>query len=94
MHLSALKAPGESMIHPEIYSETNITGTLNVLNQMLKSKVYKFIFSSSSSVYGEPVKSKIDEDHQLSPLSFYGFTKLEIEKLLIWYSKITGLKYS
>ena len=93
VHLSALKAPGESMIHPEIYSETNITGTLNVLNQMLRSKVSKFIFSSSSSVYGEPVNNKIDENHPLKPLSFYGFTKLEIERVLIWYSKITKLKF-
>ena len=93
MHFSALKAPAESMVHPEIYSETNIIGTLNVLSQMLKSKVYKFIFSSSSSVYGEPVNKKIDEDHPLKPLSFYGFTKLEIERLLIWYSKITKLRF-
>lgn len=93
MHLSALKAPGESMINPELYSETNIIGTLNVLNQMLKSKVYKFIFSSSSSVYGEPIKDKMDENHQLKPLSFYGFTKLEIERVLIWYSKITKLRF-
>lgn len=93
MHFSALKAPGESMIHPELYSEINITGTLNVLNQMLKSKVYKFIFSSSSSVYGEPINNKIDEDHALEPLSFYGFTKLEIERVLIWYSRTTKLKF-
>ena len=93
MHFSALKAPGESMINPELYSETNITGTLNVLNQMLKSKVYKFIFSSSSSVYGEPIKDKIDEKHPLKPISFYGFTKLEVERILIWYSKITRLKF-
>jgi UDP-glucose 4-epimerase len=93
MHFSALKAPGESMINPELYSEVNINGTLNVLNQMLKSKVYKFIFSSSSSVYGEPIKDKIDERHPLDPLSFYGFTKLEIERILIWYSKITKLRF-
>ena len=81
------------MISPEIYSETNIIGTLNVLNQMLKSKVYKFIFSSSSSVYGEPLNGRIDEDHPLNPISFYGFTKLEIERLLVWYSKITELNF-
>ena len=93
MHFSALKAPSESMINPELYSETNITGTLNVLNQMLKSKVHRFIFSSSSSVYGKPIKDTIDEKHPLEPISFYGFTKLEAERILIWYSKITRLKF-
>ena len=93
MHFAALKAPGQSMINPEIYSETNIMGTLNVLNQMLRYKVYKLIFSSSSSVYGEPVKNRLDENHRLEPISFYGFTKLEVERILNWYSRITKLNY-
>lgn len=93
MHFSALKAPSESMSAPHIYSETNIVGSINVLNQMIKSKVFKFIFSSSSSVYGEPIKPFIDEDHPLNPISYYGFTKLQVEKILIWYSKITKLNF-
>ena len=93
MHFSALKAPNESMIYPELYSEVNIVGSINVLNQMIKSKVYKFIFSSSSSVYGEPLKAYIDEDHPLNPISYYGFTKLEVEKVLTWYSKTTDLNF-
>ena len=93
MHFCALKAPGESMINPKIYSEINITGSLNVINEMLANNVTKFIFSSSSSVYGEPIKPSINEDHPLKPLSYYGFTKLEVEKILIWYSKITKLRF-
>ena len=46
MHFAALKAPNESMINPEVYSEININGSINILNQMLKSRVFKFIFSS------------------------------------------------
>ena len=93
MHFCALKAPGESMINPTLYSRINIIGSLNILEIMIKNKVNKFIFSSSSSVYGEPKSKYINEDHPLSPVSYYGFTKLEIERLLNWYSKITDLNF-
>ena len=88
MHFCALKAPADSMINPTLYSKVNIVGSINILEMMLKYDVNKFIFSSSSSVYGEPKDEYLNEDHPLSPLSFYGFTKLEIERLLSWYSKI------
>ena len=42
MHFAALKAPGQSMINPEIYSETNIVGSINILNEMLKNKVSNY----------------------------------------------------
>ncbi len=93
MHLSALKAPGESMINPTVYSRVNIIGTLNILELMIESRIKNFIFSSSSAVYGEPKNSFIDEDHTLDPISFYGFTKLEIERILTWYSKTTCLNF-
>tara|TARA_B100000886_G_C20413542_1_gene488198 strand:+ start:841 stop:1809 length:969 start_codon:yes stop_codon:yes gene_type:complete len=93
IHLCALKDPGESMINPLIYSKVNIIGTLNVLDVMLRNKVSNFIFSSSSAVYGEPKSEYISEDQALSPVSYYGFTKLEIERVLNWYSKITNLNF-
>ncbi|GIT74481.1 MAG: hypothetical protein Ct9H300mP29_4750 [Candidatus Neomarinimicrobiota bacterium] len=52
IHLAAFKAGGESMIHPEKYSHNNITGTITLLNAMVKHGVNKFIFSSSAAVYG------------------------------------------
>ena len=82
MHFCALKAPEESMINPVLYIQrVNIIGSINILEMMIKNKVNKFIFSSSSSVYGEPKSKYINEDHPLSPISYYGFTKLEIEKI-------------
>ena len=81
------------MINPSIYSETNIIGSINILNEMLRNKVSKFIFSSSSAVYGEPKAKYINEDHILKPISYYGFTKSQVEKILKWYSKISDLKF-
>ena len=93
MHFCALKAPGESMINPVLYSRINIIGSINILEYMIKYNVNKFIFSSSSSVYGEPRTKYINEDHPLSPINYYGFTKLEVERLLNWYSKITSINF-
>jgi UDP-glucose 4-epimerase len=93
MHLCGLKAAGESMVDPTRYSEINLIGSINIINHMVKNNISKFIFSSSASIYGSPLSSKIKEDHPLSPINYYGFTKLQIEQVLNWYSKVYNLRY-
>lgn len=93
-HFAALKNVGESMIHVDRYASNNIIGTLNVLNTMQKFKVKNFVFSSSAAVYGTPKYYPVDEKHPVNPESFYGFTKLEIERFLEWYSCIAGINYA
>lgn len=93
VHLAAFKAAGESMIHMEKYSVNNICGTINLLNAMSKYGVKKFIFSSSAAVYGSPKYLPIDENHPQDPENYYGFTKLEIERILTWYEKLKGIKF-
>ena len=90
-HFAALKAAGESMLEPSIYAANNIIGTINILNQMVDNKVQNFVFSSTAAVYGMPKYLPVDEDHPLNPINFYGFTKLEIERLLQWYSDLKGI---
>lgn len=94
IHLVALKAAGESMLEPVKYSETNIIGSLNILNMIVKYKIENIIFSSTAAVYGEPQYLPIDEKHPLIPINYYGFTKKSIEEYIIWYSKLNGIKYS
>jgi len=91
IHLAAAKAAGESMIRPEKYARNNLIGTINILNAMTEAGVSRFVFSSSAAVYGEPRYLPIDEEHPTDPMNFYGFTKLEIERLLGWYSKLRGI---
>lgn len=93
VHLAAKKAVGESMRQPEKYAVNNITGTLNVLNAMAETGVNCFVFSSSAAVYGMPAVSKITEEEPVNPINFYGFTKLEIERCLSWYSRLKGIKF-
>ncbi len=94
VHLAALKAAGQSMESPGLYAEANISGTINILNALLAESVGNVIFSSSAAIFGSPAYLPIDEDHPKDPENFYGFTKLEIERLLEWYGRLKGLRYA
>jgi UDP-glucose 4-epimerase len=93
IHLAAFKAAGESMLDPAKYSYNNLIGSINLLNALIKHKINKFVFSSTAAVYGYPEYLPVDENHPLTPINYYGFTKLEIERLLQWYSKLKGLRF-
>jgi UDP-glucose-4-epimerase len=94
IHLAAFKAVGESMAEPEKYSVNNISGTLNILNAMSAHGCSNIVFSSSAAVFGQPEYVPMDEKHPVNPESYYGFTKLEIERFLAWYDTIRGIKYA
>ena len=94
VHLAALKAAGQSMLKPELYAESNISGTINILNQATAAGISRLIFSSSAAVYGSPQYLPIDENHPKEPENFYGFTKLEIERILDWYDRLKGMRYA
>jgi UDP-glucose 4-epimerase len=94
VHLAAFKAAGESMSAPEKYSRNNINGTINILNAALENGIRRVVFSSSAAVYGEPRYTPVDEAHPTEPENYYGFTKLEIERIMAWYDKLKGLRYA
>ncbi|MDR3284524.1 MAG: UDP-glucose 4-epimerase GalE [Treponema sp.] len=94
VHLAAFKAAGESMLVPEKYSANNITGTINILNSALAHGCRNMVFSSSAAVYGSPQYLPIDEAHPREPENYYGFTKLEIERIMDWYRRLKGLNYA
>ena len=93
MHFAALKAAGDSMHNPSIYSKNNIVGSINILNSMVANNIKNIIFSSSAAVYGNPEYLPLDENHKTKPINFYGFTKLQIENILKWYSKLDKIKF-
>lgn len=83
MHFAGLKAVGESVQDPLSYYNSNVTGTLNLLNIMQSFNIYNIVFSSSATVYGEPQYVPIDENHPTQePTNPYGKTKLIIEGIL------------
>lgn len=93
-HFAALKAAGESMKKPEVYSENNILGSINLFNAAIANGVKNFVFSSSAGVYGYPKTTPVDEKHETNPINYYGYTKLVIENILEWYSKLKGINYA
>ncbi|MBP3516162.1 MAG: NAD-dependent epimerase/dehydratase family protein, partial [Alphaproteobacteria bacterium] len=93
VHLAAKKAVGESMENPQKYAVNNLSGTINILNAMADNNIKYLVFSSSAAVYGIPQYLPIDERHPTEPINFYGFTKLDIEKLMNWYDRLKGIKY-
>lgn len=92
IHIAAYKSVEESMQDGPKYSD-NIKGTINLLNAMVKHNVCKLIYSSSAAVYGMPEKEVIDEETPTNPINYYGFTKLECEKIIEWYANIHHIKF-
>ncbi|HEY4475060.1 MAG TPA: NAD-dependent epimerase/dehydratase family protein [Candidatus Paceibacterota bacterium] len=72
----------------------NINGTKNVLDAAVRTGIKKIVFSSSSEVYGEPLKTPISEEHRVHPKSVYAVTKLAGEEYLRAYKKEYGLDYT
>jgi len=82
VHFAGLKAVGESQRQPVEYYDVNITGTLSLLRAMEAAECPRIIFSSSATVYGEPVYLPYDEAHPTAPTSVYGQTKRMAEQIL------------
>lgn len=82
IHFAGLKSVAESNENPLLYYENNIIGTLNLLEIMKEKGIYKLVFSSSATVYGNKNKMPLDENSNRASLNPYGRTKLMIEKIL------------
>ena len=93
VHLAAKKAVGESMENPQLYALNNICGSINIFNAMLNNGIKNVVFSSTAASFGNPQYIPLDEKHPLNPISFYGFTKIEIENVMHWYHQLKDFNY-
>ncbi|MEO5795205.1 MAG: UDP-glucose 4-epimerase GalE [Rhodoferax sp.] len=82
IHCAGLKAVGESVAQPLRYYDNNVVGTLRLLEAMGACGVKTLVFSSSATVYGDPQRLPLTEDHPLSATNPYGRSKLMVEDLL------------
>jgi UDP-glucuronate 4-epimerase len=93
IHLAARAGVRPSLEHPKLYVETNIKGTTNLLELAREFEVKKFIFASSSSVYGINCKVPFSEEDRINrPISPYAATKAAGELLCHTYSHLYGIK--
>lgn len=92
-HLVSTTIPKSSNENPIYDVQTNIVGAIQILNSMVKLNVKKIIFiSSGGTIYGTPKLLPIDESHSTNPIVSYGVTKLAIEKYLLLYERMYGLR--
>ncbi|MEY4683990.1 MAG: hypothetical protein RLZ25_449 [Pseudomonadota bacterium] len=82
LHFAGLKAVGESVEKPLLYFQNNVEGMIALLEVMDVAGSRRLVFSSSATVYGEPQKLPLTEDHPRSATNPYGRTKLMIEEML------------
>ena len=100
IHFAGLKSVAESIINPLIYWETNVLGTINLLDNMMEFNCENIVFSSSATVYKQKHGKLLKENCKVGPINPYGNTKLTIELILkdvfksspkFW--KIASLRY-
>jgi UDP-glucose 4-epimerase len=93
VHFAAFAYVGESVEHPEMYYQNNVIGSFNLIRAASENNVKKFVFSSTCSIYGNPVKVPISEEQPSNPINPYANTKLIIEMLLKDFETAYGLKH-
>jgi len=93
VHLAARAGVRPSLCHPKLYSETNINGTLNLLELARDFDVKQFVFGSSSSVYGINADVPFSENDRIhQPISPYAATKAAGELLCHTYSHLFNIR--
>jgi UDP-glucose 4-epimerase len=90
MHFAAFALVGESVQHPAMYYQNNVSATFELLEAMRSVGVWRFVFSSTTATYGQPEKMPISEDTPQNPINPYGFTKLVVERALEDYAHAYG----
>lgn len=83
MHFAGLKAVGESVANPLRYYDINVRGSIELAQAMADAGVFRLVFSSTASVYGDQLRMPLTEDSPLGqPASPYGRSKLMVERIL------------
>lgn len=90
-HLAASVGRQRSIDYPQLDSEVNLIGTINVLEGMRANGVKKIVYSSSAAIFGELQSSEIDENHPQNADSPYGVSKLAAEKMILSYAGIYNI---
>jgi len=98
-HYAAINGTKYFYDRPLDVLKTNVEGTINVLKSVATSKINKFVFASSSEVYGEPYRFPTPESHPIlipdvnNPRHSYSVSKVTGELYTLWYAKTCGFKY-
>jgi len=93
-HFASRIQVGESVVHPRLYYRDNLAAGVALLDIALDAGIHELILSSTAAVYGNPIRTPIDEDHPRAPVNPYGATKLALEGMLEAYAAAYDFKYA
>ncbi len=93
IHFAAFAYVGESVENPMLYYNNNVVGSFNLIKAISRKGIKKFVFSSTCSVYGNPVQIPISESESTKPINPYAKTKLMIENILEDFYSAYDLRY-
>ncbi len=93
-HLAAQADVGKSVQNPKYDADVNIKGTINMLEASRDAKVKKFVFASTSAVYGNLKKDILCENERTIPASYYGLSKLTAESYIRLFYELYRVPYT
>jgi UDP-glucose-4-epimerase GalE len=92
IHFAGLIQVGESVQRPDLYYDSNVRGTLTLLDRMRANGIGRIVFSSTCAIFGLPDRMPLHEDLPFAPINPYGASKAMVEQLLRDYSHAFGLR--
>jgi UDP-glucose 4-epimerase len=93
IHFAAFAEVAESVKNPKKYYLNNVLGSINLLNALIECNIKKIVFSSTCSLYGNPLHVPISEKESIKPINPYAKTKFIIEQVMHDYNISFGLNY-
>jgi len=92
IHFAAHALVGESTKRPDLYFLNNAGGSASLLSAMVQANVKQLVFSSTCAVYGTPNIVPISEDLRCDPVNPYGESKMQVERMLTWLDRCSGMR--
>ena len=93
IHMAAIPNVQQSIDQPLYTTEHNLSATIRLLNSIRKfPNIKKIVFSSTSAIYGNPIKFPVDETLSSNPLSPYALQKLCSEQYIKMFTELYGIK--
>jgi UDP-glucose 4-epimerase len=92
IHFAASIEAGVSMVDAGRFFSNNVANTITLLNAAQRAGIGIVVFSSSAGVYGNPDRVPIKETDATVPINPYAETKLLVERILVWYEKVHGMR--
>ena len=93
IHMAAQAGARHAFKDPGSYLDSNIKGFLNLVDNLKDNNVKKFIYASSSSIYGDAKKFPLTEESKANPINIYSSTKLLNESIIKDYSDISNIRF-